>query len=102
MNGFADASMHENEHRCSRKFAQIDDSLTHQLIDYISPVPGWIHGVYTPEDSLVFGGNFLHTFNIPMQLKIWEIETKTHVSPLVLDMLRSCFFVRIIFPLMKV
>lgn len=21
---------------------------------------GWIHGVYTPKDTLVIGGNFLH------------------------------------------
>ena len=41
---------------------------------------GWIHAVYTPEDSLVFGGNFLHSFNIVTQLRVWEIETKTHVS----------------------
>lgn len=25
---------------------------------------GWIHAVYTPTDSLVFGGNFLHSFGI--------------------------------------
>ncbi len=30
---------------------------------------GWIHAVYTSEDSLVFGGNFLHSLNIPLQLK---------------------------------
>ena len=30
---------------------------------------GWIHAVYTPEDSLVFGGNFLHSLNIQLQLK---------------------------------
>ncbi|PIO64079.1 hypothetical protein TELCIR_14304 [Teladorsagia circumcincta] len=30
---------------------------------------GWIHAVYTPVDSLVFGGNFLHALNVPMQLK---------------------------------
>lgn len=30
---------------------------------------GWIHAVLTPIDSLVFGGNFLHNFNIPMQLQ---------------------------------
>ncbi len=29
----------------------------------------WIHAVYTPNDSLVFGGNFLHSYNIPLQLK---------------------------------
>ena len=27
---------------------------------------GWMHAVYTPEDSLVFGGNFLHSFAIGM------------------------------------
>ena len=30
---------------------------------------GWIHSVYTSVDSLVFGGNFLHSFNIGLQLK---------------------------------
>lgn len=30
---------------------------------------GWIHAVYTPSDSLVFGGNFLQSFNIPLQIK---------------------------------
>lgn len=30
---------------------------------------GWIHSVLTPVDSLVFGGNFLHSLNIPMQLQ---------------------------------
>lgn len=30
---------------------------------------GWIHAVYTPVDSLVFGGNFLHSLNISMQLR---------------------------------
>ena len=43
---------------------------------------GWIHGVHTPVDSLVFGGNFLHSFNIPMQLRIWDIENNTHVRNL--------------------
>uniref|UniRef100_A0A8C5HG10 [histone H3]-dimethyl-L-lysine(36) demethylase n=1 Tax=Gouania willdenowi TaxID=441366 RepID=A0A8C5HG10_GOUWI len=40
---------------------------------------GWIHAVYTPEDTLVFGGNFLHSFNIPMQLNIYTIEDRTRV-----------------------
>ena len=30
---------------------------------------GWIHAVLTPKDSLVFGGNFLHSLNIQLQLK---------------------------------
>ncbi|XP_013855734.1 lysine-specific demethylase 2A, partial [Austrofundulus limnaeus] len=40
---------------------------------------GWIHAVYTPVDSIVFGGNFLHSFNIPMQLNICSIEDRTRV-----------------------
>ncbi|KAL6309229.1 JmjC domain-containing histone demethylation protein 1 [Sparassis latifolia] len=40
---------------------------------------GWIHAVYTPVDTLVFGGNFLHSYNVAMQLKIREIEIATHV-----------------------
>uniref|UniRef100_F1KWA0 Lysine-specific demethylase 7A n=1 Tax=Ascaris suum TaxID=6253 RepID=F1KWA0_ASCSU len=35
---------------------------------------GWIHAVWTPCDSLVFGGNFLHSLNIEMQLRIYEME----------------------------
>uniref|UniRef100_A0A8B9KGP8 [histone H3]-dimethyl-L-lysine(36) demethylase n=1 Tax=Astyanax mexicanus TaxID=7994 RepID=A0A8B9KGP8_ASTMX len=40
---------------------------------------GWIHAVYTPVDTLVFGGNFLHSFNISMQLNIYSIEDRTRV-----------------------
>ncbi len=43
---------------------------------------GWIHAVYTPEDTLVFGGNILHSFNIPMQLTVYEIENRTKVKRL--------------------
>jgi len=41
---------------------------------------GWIHAVFTPDDSLVFGGNFVHSFNIPRQIKISEIEDNTKVN----------------------
>uniref|UniRef100_A0A914XLH6 JmjC domain-containing protein n=1 Tax=Plectus sambesii TaxID=2011161 RepID=A0A914XLH6_9BILA len=41
---------------------------------------GWIHAVWTPEDSLVFGGNFLHSLNIPMQLRIYEMELDCHTD----------------------
>lgn len=34
---------------------------------------------YTPEDSLVFGGNFLHSYGVPAQLRVREIEITTHV-----------------------
>ncbi|GFQ66049.1 lysine-specific demethylase 7A [Trichonephila clavata] len=37
---------------------------------------GWIHAVLTPDDSLVFGGNFLHSLNIPVQLHIHEMEKR--------------------------
>nr|XP_013189630.1 unnamed protein product [Amyelois transitella] len=40
---------------------------------------GWIHAVYTPSDSLVFGGNFLHQFGIEKQLKIAQVEDVTKV-----------------------
>ncbi|CAH1115324.1 unnamed protein product [Psylliodes chrysocephalus] len=40
---------------------------------------GWIHAVYTPKDSLVFGGNFLHSYGIDKQLKIAQVEDATKV-----------------------
>jgi hypothetical protein len=40
---------------------------------------GWIHAVFTPKDAMVLGGNFLHGYAIPMQLKINQIEIDTHV-----------------------
>nr|AUT12061.1 JSTF1 [Flammulina velutipes] len=40
---------------------------------------GWIHAVQTPVDTLVFGGNFLHSYNVATQLKIRDIEIATAV-----------------------
>lgn len=40
---------------------------------------GWIHAVYTPQDSLVFGGNFLHSFAIEKQLRVAQVEDTTKV-----------------------
>ncbi|KAI8850252.1 hypothetical protein BC829DRAFT_389608 [Chytridium lagenaria] len=40
---------------------------------------GWIHSVYTPKDSIVIGGNFLHGLDIGTQLDIFQIENKTGV-----------------------
>ncbi|KDQ60551.1 hypothetical protein JAAARDRAFT_125212 [Jaapia argillacea MUCL 33604] len=40
---------------------------------------GWIHAVYTPVDTLVFGGNFLHSYNVITQLRVREIEIATQV-----------------------
>lgn len=42
---------------------------------------GWIHAVYTPEDSVVFGGNFLHSLNSKLQIKVTEIEERCKVGP---------------------
>ena len=36
--------------------------------------------MYTPVDSLVFGGNFLHSFNIDQQMRVAEIEKTTRVE----------------------
>ena len=41
---------------------------------------GWIHAVYTPEDSVVFGGNFLHVFSIGTQLRVWKLEQALGVA----------------------
>ena len=41
---------------------------------------GWIHAVYTPLDSLVFGGNFLHGFHIGSQLLVYNLELNTQVA----------------------
>ncbi|CAH2352649.1 jmjC domain-containing histone demethylation protein 1 [[Candida] railenensis] len=40
---------------------------------------GWIHAVYTPEDSVVIGGNYLTLSDLKMELKINEIEKLTKV-----------------------
>lgn len=41
---------------------------------------GWIHAVYTVEDSLVFGGNFLHSLSITKQLQIYEFEERVQIQ----------------------
>lgn len=40
----------------------------------------WIHAVYTPEDSLVFGGNFIHMPGIKRQLACHEIENHLKIK----------------------
>ena len=37
--------------------------------------------MYTPRKSLVFGGNFLHSYNIVGQLQVTAIEDITKVEP---------------------
>lgn len=40
---------------------------------------GWIHAVYTYEDTLVVGGNFLTDFDVGMHWRIEEMESATYV-----------------------
>lgn len=54
---------------------------------------GWIHAVYTPVDSLVIGGNFLHGLDIEGQLKVHCLETRTKVAA----KFRFPHFVRLMF-----
>ncbi|XP_035709245.1 jmjC domain-containing histone demethylation protein 1 isoform X2 [Folsomia candida] len=61
----------DNVDICSRVYLQDGDT-------FFIP-SGWIHAVYTPKDSLVFGGNFLHSFGIEKQLKIATVEEQTKV-----------------------
>ncbi|CAG0912976.1 unnamed protein product, partial [Notodromas monacha] len=42
---------------------------------------GWIHAVWTPVDSIVFGGNFLHNHSISTQLQIYEMEKRASTPP---------------------
>ena len=41
---------------------------------------GWIHAVWTPEDSLVIGGNFLTRLHYEAQLKVVNVERDTKVQ----------------------
>ncbi|PVH94255.1 hypothetical protein DM02DRAFT_539866 [Periconia macrospinosa] len=52
---------------------------------------GWIHAVWTPDDSLVIGGNFLTRLHYSMQIKVLEIEKNTKVAA----MFRYPFFQKI-------
>lgn len=37
---------------------------------------GWIHAVYTPVDSIVIGGNFLHLQALEMQIAVHSLERR--------------------------
>lgn len=66
---------------------------------------GWIHSVLTPTDSIVFGGNFLHSLDMKTQLMIRDMElrmqtpnkfqfpyfeiTHWYAAPLVLKIMRD-------------
>lgn len=40
---------------------------------------GWIHSVYTPQDAVIIGGNYLTLRDLPMHLKIYDLEKRTRV-----------------------
>ncbi|KAI8977144.1 hypothetical protein BDF20DRAFT_873250 [Mycotypha africana] len=40
---------------------------------------GWIHAVFTSRDSIVIGGNFLHSFHVEAQAQVYAIEDITDV-----------------------
>ncbi|WVR00483.1 hypothetical protein IAU59_007626 [Kwoniella sp. CBS 9459] len=37
---------------------------------------GWIHAVYTPVNSVVISGNFLHDNSLPEQIQCWRMNAK--------------------------
>ncbi|KAI9738801.1 MAG: JmjC domain-containing histone demethylation protein 1 [Cirrosporium novae-zelandiae] len=41
---------------------------------------GWIHAVWTPENSLVIGGNFLTRMSYDMQIRVNQIEKNTKMD----------------------
>lgn len=41
---------------------------------------GWIHAVFTPDDSLVFGGNFLCSHSILRQLQAFNVEARCKID----------------------
>ena len=58
--------------QCSRVYLEAGDT-------FFIP-SGFIHSVYTPADSLVFGGNFLHSYAIEKQLRVAQVEDTTRVK----------------------
>ena len=55
----------------------------------------WIHAVFTPEDSLVFGGNFLHSLGIRGQLLVHAMEKRAGI----MQKFRFPMFVEMMCPL---
>lgn len=71
----------EYEKRIGGKFRKLTGGFKVRLQEgdlFIIP-SGWIHSVYTPCDTVVVGGNYLTFMDIPMHIKIYEIERRTGV-----------------------
>lgn len=69
------------EKRIGGKSCKLTDGFKVKLQEgdlFIIP-SGWIHSVYTPCDTVVIGGNYLTFMDIPMHLRIYEIERRTGV-----------------------
>ncbi|KAH7731530.1 jmjC domain containing protein [Aphelenchoides avenae] len=71
-NGHNEAFFGKAAERCTRVRVHAGDT-------FIIP-SCWIHSVYTPQDSLVFGGNFLHSYAIPGQIRAAQSEDKIRIS----------------------
>ena len=72
---------HEQEQVQEQKLVGVENCVKVTLEKgqtFIIPT-GWIHAVYTPVDSIVIGGNFLHGFDIKGQLDVHCMETRTRV-----------------------
>ncbi|CAI5454723.1 unnamed protein product [Caenorhabditis angaria] len=62
---------------------RIPDAITRLVIEEGQTlfVPsGVIHAVYTPDDSIVVGGNFLHIGGIEMQNRVFDIESRERLK----------------------
>lgn len=59
---------------CEEYFDGVLRENNSKVLTHFSPSEGWIHAVLTPVDCLAFGGNFLHSLNIDMQLR-WDCAT---------------------------
>uniref|UniRef100_A0A4W3IBY5 PHD finger protein 2 n=1 Tax=Callorhinchus milii TaxID=7868 RepID=A0A4W3IBY5_CALMI len=44
---------------------------------------GWIYATLTPVDCLAFGGHFLHSLNIEMQMRAYEVEKRLKINNLI-------------------
>ncbi|AMD20009.1 HCL142Cp [Eremothecium sinecaudum] len=60
---------------------RLDKGVAYELTagDLFMIPAGYIHAVYTPEDSFIVGGNYLSLRDLTTHIKIVKIEQETHV-----------------------
>jgi F-box/leucine-rich repeat protein 10/11 len=51
----------------------------HAVVGDLARYKDSTNGQYTPMNSIVFGGNFVHSYDIPAQLRLRQIEIDTKV-----------------------